>query len=225
MKAINRRQFLAASAAAGLAVSTGHGLSRIANAKEPIQPTNPSSAAGNELLNLLQKRRSSREFSTEPLPRSVLSRLLWAAFGINRPDGRRTAPSARNRQEIDIYVAARDALYLYDPKGNILRPIVAEDLRALTGMQSFVKEAAVNLVYVADMGKIGDDLSPEQKTLWTGADTGVIVQNVYLFCAAEGLATAVRAMIDRPPLAKAMRLRSDQVITLSQSVGYPRKAG
>ena len=104
----------------------------------------------------------------------------------------------------------------------MLKPILGEDIRALTGTQPYVKDAAVNLVYVADTSKMGE-MAQDEKMLWMGADTGVIVENVYLFCAAEGLATVVRALIDRPALAKAMRLRPDQVITLSQSVGYPKK--
>lgn len=222
MKSMSRREFLATSAATGVMFSAGHALAGTARAKEAIRLGKPQDTTGNALLNLLQKRASSREFSPEPLPIAVLSRLLWAAFGINRPDGKRTAPSARNRQEIDIYVAAPDGLYLYDAKGNLLKSIMAEDIRSLTGMQPFVKQAAVNLVYVADTGKMGD-MPQEQRSLWMGADTGAIVQNVYLFCTAEGLVTVVRATIDRPVLAKAMRLRSDQTITLSQSIGYPQK--
>jgi nitroreductase len=150
--------------------------------------------------------------------------LLWAAFGINRPDGKRTAPSARNRQEMDIYVATANGLYLYDPKQSMLKPILDQDIRALAGTQSYVKEAAANLIYVADTTKMGE-MPQEQRLLLMGADTGVIVENVYLFCAAEGLAVVVRAMIDKPALAKAMKLRPDQFITLSQSVGHPKKAG
>jgi nitroreductase len=174
------------------------------------------------VLNVLQKRASSREFSPEPLPIPVLSQLLWAAFGINRPDGKRTAPNARDRRDIDIYIAAPDDLYVYDPKGSLLRPIAAGDMRGLCGTQAYVKQAAVNLVYVVDLTKMGE-MPQDQKLLWMGANTGVIAENVYLFCAAEGLATVVRAMIDRPALAKAMKLRPDQAITLSQSVGYPKK--
>ena len=227
-KKVSRREFLKVSAAAGVILTAGSVLSgarKAAYAKElqPIQLSKPQSTGGNVVLNILEKRASSREFAPQPLPVAVLSHLLWAAFGINRLDGKRTAPSARNRQEIDIYVAAPDGLYLYDPKANVLKPILAEDIRALTGTQPYVKEAAVNLVYVADTSKMGE-MAQDEKMLWMGGDTGVIVENVYLFCAAEGLATVVRALIDRPALAKAMKLRPDQMITLSQSVGYPKKA-
>ena len=148
--------------------------------------------------------------------------MLWAAFGINRPEtGRRTAPSAINMQEIDIYVARADGLYLFDAKGNILTPLLAEDIRAMTGTQPFVKDAPVNLVYVANLAKMSR-LSAENAAFYSAADTGFISQNVYLFCASEGLATVVRGSIDKPALAKAMKLRADQKIILAQTVGYPK---
>jgi len=228
-KRVNRREFLKASTAAGMVLSGGvilAGARRTGYAKEleSIQLAKPQATSGNALLNLVGKRASTREFAPDPLPVAVLSNLLWAAFGISRPDGKRTAPSARDRQEIDIYVAAPDGLFIYDPRGNLLKPVAGADVRALTGTQPYVKQAAVNLIYVADTTKMGE-MPQDQKMLWMGADTGVIAENVYLFCAAEGLATVLRAMIDRPALAKAMKLRADQVITLSQSVGYPKKIG
>ena len=225
MKIISRRDFLKASAAAGVLIPAGQALSRVAYAKAlaPVQLPKPQTTGGNPALGLLEKRSSSRDFAPQPLPVVVLSQLLWAAFGINRPDGKRTAPSARNRQEIDIYVAAPEGAYLYEPRGNILKPVVEGDIRGLTGSQPFVKTAAVNLVYVADTAKM-DKAPPDQMALWMGADTGVIAENVYLFCAGEGLVTVVRALIDRPVLAKALKLRPEQTITLSQSVGYPKKA-
>ncbi|MGA2333461.1 MAG: nitroreductase family protein [Syntrophales bacterium] len=190
--------------------------------QKPIQLPKPE-IAGNPLMQLLAKRSSSREFSSEPLPLNILSNMLWAASGINRPEsGRRTAPSAKNLQEIDIYAATAEGLYLYDAKASLLKPILAKDIRGMTGTQGFVKEAAVNLIYVADYSKMGS-LSDEVKNMYATADTGFISENVYLYCASEGLSTVVRAGIDRPALAKAMGLRPDQRIILAQSVGYPRK--
>jgi nitroreductase len=189
---------------------------------QPIQIQKPDTSGGNALLKLLERRSSSREFAPDPLPATMLSGLLWAAFGINRPDGKRTAPSARNRQEIDVYVALPGGLYLYDAKAHALKPVVSEDIRGLTGTQGYVKQAAVNLVYVADMSKMRE-VKDDEKDLYPGADTGFIAQNVYLYCAAEGLACVVRALIDRPALAKAMKLRPDQKIILAHSIGYPKK--
>lgn len=189
----------------------------------PIRLLKPQTEGGRPLMQVLNDRKTSRVFSSEKLPLQLLSNLLWAAFGINRPDsGRRTAPSAVNRQEIDLYVVLSEGAYLYDAKNNLLQPVSKGDIRGMTGRQSFVKEAPVNLVYVADFSRMGKATN-EDKEFYSVADTGVIVQNVYLFCSSEGLATGVRAFIDKPVLAKALQLRPEQKITLAQSVGYQKK--
>jgi nitroreductase len=190
---------------------------------KPIQLSKPRMDGGKPLMQALKDRSSSREFSTQKLPSQVLSNLLWAAFGVNRPEsGKRTAPSAANWQEVDIYAATAEGLYLYDAKPHVLKPVLSEDIRALTGLQAFVKDAPLNLIYVADLSRISRGTS-EEKDFFAAADTGFIAQNVYLFCASEGLATVVRANIDRPTLGKAMKLGPNQRITLSQTVGYPKK--
>jgi SagB-type dehydrogenase family enzyme len=192
-------------------------------APKAIQLMSPQTDGGRPLMQALKDRSTSRSFGSEKLPIQVLSNLLWAAFGINRQDlGKRTAPSAMNSQEIDIYVVTAEGLYIYDAKALLLRPILSEDIRALTGQQSFVAEAPLNLVYVADYSRM-TRASQEDKVLYSAADTGFISENVYLFCASEGLATVVRGSIDRVALAKAMKLRPDQKIILSQTVGYPKK--
>jgi nitroreductase len=220
-KKMSRREFLKASAATGAILSMTPNIS-LAQEPKPIQLSKPQIGSGNSLMQLLWKRMSSREFSPEPLPVEVLSNMLWAAFGINRSDGKRTAPTASNRQEIDIYVATANGLYLYDAKTNLLNPILAEDIRAMTGRQPYVKDAPVNLIYVADYSKMGT-VANEDKAFLSAAETGFISENVYLYCASEGLATVVRANIDRPALASLMKLRPDQKIILAQSVGYPQK--
>jgi SagB-type dehydrogenase family enzyme len=190
---------------------------------KPIQLLKPQVDKGRPLMQVLQDRSSSRSFSKEKLPMQVLSNLLWAGFGVNRTDtGKRTAPSAMNRQEIDIYIATANGLYLYDAKAHVLNPILSEDIRAMTGTQEYVKDAAINLIYVADYSKMGTS-TKEDKDIYSAADTGFISENVYLYCASEGLATVVRGSIDRQALAKAMKLRPDQKIILAQSVGYPKK--
>jgi len=190
---------------------------------KPIQLLKPQLEKGRPLMQVLKDRSSSRSFSKDKLPLQVISDLLWAAFGVNRPDtGKRTAPSAVNWQEIDIYVATSDGLYLYDAKAHVLKPILSEDIRAMTGRQEFVKDAPVNLIYVADYSRMGT-ATKEDKDFYSAADTGFISQNVYLYCASEGLATVVRGSIDRQALAKVMKLRSDQKVILTQSVGYPKK--
>jgi SagB-type dehydrogenase family enzyme len=127
-----------------------------------------------------------------------------------------------NWQEIDIYVATAEGLYVYDAKDHVLIPVLSQDIRPMTGKQEFVKDAPVNLIYVADLSRMGS-ASKEDGELYAASDTGFISQNVYLYCASEGLATVVRGSIDRQALAKAMKLRTDQKVILAQSVGYPEK--
>ncbi len=174
-------------------------------------------------MEALAGRQSGREFDTRTLPPQVLSDLLWAAWGTNRVDGRRTAASARNWQEMEVYVALADGLYLYDAKAHALNKVGDEDLRAATGTQPFVGQAPLNLVYVSDGAKIPGTVAEPDRALYSGAHTGLIAQNVYLFCASEGLATVVRGLVPRAELAKRMHLRPEERITLAQTVGYPKK--
>jgi nitroreductase len=196
-----------------------------AGAQEPaaVKLPTPQTDGGKPLMQALKARQSAREYGAEKLPAQVLSNLLWAAWGINRADGHRTAPSASNRQEFDVYVTLPDGAYLYDAKAHALTPVAAGDLRALTGTQPFPAAAALNLVYVADVSKVARPATDPQQAMNLGADAGYISANVYLFCASEGLATVVRASVDKAPLAKALKLKDTQVIVLAQSVGYPKK--
>lgn len=176
------------------------------------------------LLEVLLRRRSCREFDARELRLSVLSRLLWAAFGINRPaEAGRTAPSAQNKQEMRVYVAMASGLYLYDAHAHLLRLVVADDLRAATGGQDFAATVPVNLIYVAELDPVPGASRVEQE-FYAALDTGHISQNVYLFCAAEGLGAVTRGQVDRPALARLMRLPPGQHVILAQSVGYPRPA-
>jgi len=194
----------------------------LAQELRPLALPKPRTEGGKPLMEALKNRQSNREYSAEKLPLEVLSNLLWAAWGINRPDGRRTAPSAVNWQEIEIYVALAEGVYLYDAPSHTLKPVAAGDLRAATGAQPFVAQAPVNLVYVADTAK-ARAMKPEETTLFTAADAGFIGQNVYLFCASEGLATVFRGMVDREALSKTLQLRPAQRILFAQTVGYPKK--
>jgi nitroreductase len=188
---------------------------------KPIQLPTPQMDGGRPLMQVLKERKTQREFSPEKFPVQVLANLLWAGFGINRADGGRTAPSAMNWQEIDIYVAMGDGLFLYNAKANRLERVLAQDVRAATGSQAFVATAPVDLIYVADLSKTGQ--AGNEAELFTAADAGFISENVYLFCASEGLATVVRGSVDRAALANIMKLRPEQRILLAQSVGYPKK--
>ena len=176
---------------------------------------------GRPLMEVLRDRKSTREFIQKEIPLQVLSDMLWAAWGVNRPEsGKRTAPSAVNWQEIDVYVASARGLHRYDAFEHRLIEILSDDVRDLTGMQGFVKEAPVNLIFVADYSRMGNR-SQSDKDFYSAADAGFISQNVYLFCASEGLGTVVRGAVDRDKLAQKMKLSSEQKIILAQSVGYP----
>lgn len=205
----------------GLAVIFGAGTLAQASDLETIKLPKPEITHGKPLMQVLSERKTSREFSPKELSTQTLSNLLWAAFGINRPDGRKTAPSALNHQEIDIFVTMKAGVYRYDAKANTLVPVVSGDMRAITGLQGYVKEAPLDLVFVADFAKMGDSQEAEKRFL-SAADTGFISENVYLYSASEGLATVVRANMDRTKLSEAMKLRPDQKITLAQCIGYPK---
>jgi len=182
----------------------------------------PHTRGGMPLMKALKKRKSSRVFGAKELTPRTASNLLWAAFGINRPEsGKRTAPSAGNRREIDIYAATERGLYLYNPAANTLEPVLSKDLRGAAGKQPFVRTAPLVLIYVADYSRMGD-APTDKKDFYSATDTGFISQNVYLFCASEGLSTVVLGMVDRPALAKAMGLKNDRKIVLTQPVGYPK---
>ncbi|MCR4397152.1 MAG: SagB/ThcOx family dehydrogenase [Candidatus Saccharicenans sp.] len=202
-------------------LGTGSGLTGQDQAVIKLPP--PQQEGGKPLMECLKLRQSQRDFSPDKLPPQVLSNLLWAAYGINRPDsGKRTVPSAVNWQNIDLYVATADGLFLYEAKDHALIQVLKEDIRGLTGTQDFVKIAPVNLVYVGDYARIPRG-SDEDKRFYSAAHAAFISQNVYLFCASEGLATVVRALINREELAQAMKLRPEQKIMLAQTVGYPKK--
>jgi nitroreductase len=182
----------------------------------------PDKRGGVPLMQALAHRRSSREFARRALPLPVLSGLLWAAFGVNRRGGGRTAPSAIDAQEIDVYVALPSGAYLYDAKRHRLQLVAGKDLRRITGYQDFVDDAPLDLVYVADHARMR--LVPvDRRESYASAAAGAIAQNVYLFAAGNGLATVIRAWIDRPAISDALGLTHDQQVLLSQTVGYPKR--
>ena len=178
-------------------------------------------------MQALNERHSTRTFTSDNLSRQQLSDLLWAGWGINRQDAhKRTAPSARNIQEIDVYVALSEGLYLYNAEHNTLKMIHNRDIRKITGSQDYVANAPVNLVFVADMArrgvKEGDEISNSDLFV-SWSNTGFIAQNIYLYCASEELGCVVRGLIPREELSSEMGLRSNQIIILAQTVGIPQK--
>lgn len=180
----------------------------------------PDRNGGGALMSVLARRRSEREFRTTPLPPQVLSDLLWAAFGINRPEsGGRTAPSALNAQEIDVYAALAGGLYIYAPKSHTLQLIAEVDARRVTGYQDFVDEAPLDLIYVADRAHTLA-VPADRRSIYAAASAGAIAQNVYLYCASAGLATVVRALFDAKALEKALDLGLHEEVLLTQTVGF-----
>jgi len=190
-------------------------------AKSIVLPA-PQTSGGMPLMQALMKRQSAREFSAKELTAQELSNLLWAADGVNRPGlGKRTAPSALNWQEVDIYVVKADGVFLYNAQKQALITVSGEDSRALAGMQPFVKNAPLNLVFVADLAKINKG-SEEYKMFYAAIDTGFVSENVYLYCASAGLATVVRDSVEKDKLSAALKLKATQKIIAAQTVGYPK---
>lgn len=184
----------------------------------------PDKEGGLPLMQTLARRQSGRAFDPAPLEPQTLSNLLWAAGGVNRDKlGGRTTPSAMNSQEVMVYLALPEGLYCYDAPTHALHLISATDVRRVTGYQDFVDNAPLDLVFVADFARM--KLVPAaQRAAFASAAAGAMAQNVYLFCASAGLATVIRAWLDRDALAHAMGLNTDQQVLLSQTVGKPKAA-
>ncbi len=182
----------------------------------------PKKSGGMPLMKALAKRATTKGFDSRELSRQQLSDLLWAAFGVNRPDGKRTAPSAHDQRATELYVLLRQGAYVYDPSANKLNLLLAEDIRKLGATQDFATNAPVTMIFIADLSKMGTD-SLEVKTNLANINVGYISQNAYLYCASEGLATGARMSLDRKAVSQKLGLRPSQLILLAQSVGYPPK--
>ncbi len=214
---------IVSGALACVAYASGQGTSN--KAIKPIDLPPPQTDGGKPLMQALKARQSISKFADRMLSPQMLSNLLWAAVGVNRPDGQRTSstPAPAEFGEIEVYVITADGLYLYDAKGNKLVGLLSDDLRALAGKQDYVKTAPINLIYVKDFTVyLREGMSIENQYWYSGRSTAMVGENVYLFCASEGLATILRAGIDRETLSKAMRLRPEQRIIFEQPVGYPK---
>lgn len=188
-----------------------------------IKLNKPSAERGVSVMKALQDRASVREYADKALSLQDLSDLLWAANGVNRPDGRRTAPSTRNKQDIDVYVCLPEGNYFYDAPNNVLKPVSPGDLRpALAAQQSFVFKAPVVLVLVCDLDRFGPD-NREAMKAYGAMDAGFVSQNIGLFCAATGMATVPRGIMDKEKVKEALKLKKDQVPMLNNPVGYLKK--
>lgn len=193
-------------------------------AVQDIKLNAPDMDRGLTIMKAFEKRGSATSFSSRELSLQDLSDLLWASNGINRPEsGKRTAPTAVNAQDVDIYVLLRSGAYLYDHKAHLLKGIAAGDNRKLVSdRQTTFANAPVMLVLVSDISRFrGDD--SDRKLSWAAMDAGIVSQNVSLFCAGAGLATRPRASMDIESLKKLLSLSDTQYPMLNNPVGYPNE--
>jgi len=178
-------------------------------------------SGGMPLFDALKNRKSTKEFSDKELDLKQISEILWCGFGVNRPkEMRRTAPSAMNAQEIDLYVSTKDGVYLYDFKNHALQKISNQDIRLKISGQPYSKDVPVVIVFVADYSRT--KAAPAQRQLYAYIDTGFISQNIYLYCASEGLGTVIHEL-NRAETSKLLNLKSGQEVIMAQSVGYPKQ--
>ncbi|MFO7867927.1 MAG: SagB/ThcOx family dehydrogenase [Bacteroidales bacterium] len=187
----------------------------------PVQLPAPQTDGGIPLMEALSKRKTTREFNAnKDISKQLLSNILWSGFGYNR-DEKRTAPSALNMQEIMLFVFNKDGIYQWNAQKNILTPVSQGDKRELAGKQDFVKDAAVNIVYVADFSKMEEHYTDDtEKMNMAHVDCGFIGQNVYLFAASENLNCVFRGYIDKEQLHSTLELNQNQHVLFSQSIGY-----
>ena len=191
--------------------------------QQPIALPPPRADFGKSLAQALKLRRSAREYDPRPLSPQVLSELLWSAYGVNRPStADRTAPSWRHARETDVFAVMAEGVWRYDALKHVLVPVMTGDVRAQTGVQDFVGTAPLNLVYVSNAEHMSG-VSREEQHRFAATDIGFIGQNVYLYCASEGLACVFRASLDTDRLARTLGLGETQFIMFSQTVGYSKE--
>lgn len=175
---------------------------------EDIALPQPQTDGGMPLMEAIAARRTARNYSAKELSPQTVSDLLWSAWGISSEDGKRTIPTARNRQDIDVYAVMPNGTYLYDAKNNLLKQVTNEDLRPALAKQDFVMKAPLSLIYVSANKEYG------------GMHAGSMYQNVGLVCTSMGLGNVVRGMIDCDQLKEKLNLPDDQEIIISQTIGY-----
>ena len=190
-------------------------------ADKVIRLPKPNLNRNSEVMEAFANRHSTREYAAKALALTDLSDLLWAANGINRPEeGKRTAPSAMNKQDVDVYVVLPEATYLYDAKAHQLNLVAEGDHRgAVAGGQAFVKSAPVSLLLVSDLSRLGDAKNTHTQ-LMGAVDAGIVSQNISIFCSAAKLATVPRASMDTAKLKSVLKLTDTQLPLMNHPVGY-----
>jgi nitroreductase len=233
---MNRRTFLKAVPAFGVLGIASSSFSEDANttndvniapgADGVIKLNPPDLNKGISLMQALKKRKSTRDISDKKVTLQQLSDLLWSADGVNRPDGKRTSPAAMGIYCVDIYVVLPEGVYLYDSAKHELKPVAKGDFRKLAGMQDFVFIAPLNLVYVFTLRNPKESHGPapvpeERRKVWGDVEAGCMAQNVYLYCASQGLAAVVRGMVDQKKFGETVKVKPEQII-VAQTIGYPK---
>ena len=190
-------------------------------ADKVIRLPKPNLNRNSEVMEAFANRHSTREYAAKALTLNDLSDLLWAANGINRPEeGKRTAPSAMNKQDVDVYVVLPERTYLYDAKAHQLNLVAEGDHRgAVAGGQAFVKSAPVSLLLVSDLSRLGDAKNTHTQ-LMGAVDAGIVSQNISIFCSAAKLATVPRASMDTAKLKSVLKLTDTQLPLMNHPVGY-----
>jgi SagB-type dehydrogenase family enzyme len=234
---MNRRTFLKSVPALAVLASAQSGFSEentVAGSADELQAAiakggviklnQPDLNKGVPLMTALKKRKTERNISDKKLTLQQLSELLWAADGVNRPDGKRTSPAAMAKYAVDIYVVLPEGVYLYDVAKHELAPVAKGDFRKEAGKQDFVYIAPVNLVYVVNLKNwqnLSRPVPSDKRDLWIHIEAGCIVQNVYLYCASEGLGATVRGYIDEKKFSEVIKVKPEQVV-LAQTIGHPK---
>ena len=198
-------------------------LSAAENAGE-IRLPKPDLKAGKPFMQCVAERRSERKFSTAPLSQQMIAEILFVADGVTRKDGRKTVPTARNKQNQSVYAFTADGVYLYNSKNHSLIPVRNGDYRKICGRQPFHEKAPLVLVFVSDMSAVGSN--PVEQALYAGNHSGSASQNVYLYAANKGLATVVCGLLDRQAIKKFLNLKKDQMVIFSQPIAllsFPEK--
>lgn len=190
-------------------------LSLTINAQD-IKLLPPQKTGGMPLMEAFNNRKTNRDFTQQELTPQQLSNLLWSAVGVNRPDGRRTAPTASNLQHIEVYVLNKEGAYVYDPQNHALKLVSAGDHRKIGASQERFQECPLMLIIVANYDKM-EKYNDEAKLMYGSTDSGNVSQNIYMYCASEGLATCALGSIHRDKLQELLKFNGKAV--LGQSVG------
>lgn len=188
-------------------------------APKVIKLNTPTFTEGMGLMEALKNRKSSSGFTNKEIPLQDISNLMWAALGVNRPDGKRTAPTGSNRQEIELYAFFEFGVYYYNYKNHTLELVAEGDHRAITGRAN-VQDAYLNLLFIADTDKTGPGHRPGDANTVSYVNVGYVSQNVYLYCASAGLGSRARGGWNQQEVIKRLGLKESMVVVLGQTVGY-----